>query len=70
MTATRSAISRDDLEGKFRELQGGVEGARTSVMSYVLVGGAVAVVAAVGVAFLLGRRKGKRSRTVIEVRRL
>ena len=70
MTATRSTISRDDLEGKFRELQGGVEGARASVMSYVLVGGAVAVVAAVGVAFLLGRRKGKRSRTVIEVRRL
>ena len=70
MTATRASISRSDLEGKFRELQGGVEGVRTSAMSYALIGGAVAVVAVVGVAFLLGRRKGKRSRTVIEVRRV
>jgi len=32
--------------------------------------GAVVVVAVVGIAFLMGRRKGKKGRTIVEVRRV
>jgi hypothetical protein len=53
-----------------RELQGGVDHARASATSYAIAAGAVVVVAVVGVAFLMGRRKGKKSRTVVEVRRI
>jgi hypothetical protein len=63
-------ITRRDIETKFRELQGNVETAGDQAKSYALVVGAVAVVAVVGVAYFLGRRRGKRRSTVVEVRRL
>jgi hypothetical protein len=70
-----SAIANDDikpadLEAKMRELQGEVETTATSAKEYVLVAGAVAAVAVIGIAFLLGRRRGKKKSTVVEVRRL
>lgn len=70
MNALPKEITRRDLESKFRELQGGVESAGESAKSYALVVGAVAVVAVVGVAYFLGRRRGKKRSTVVEVRRL
>jgi len=70
MTATKQAISRTDLERKMRELQGGVDDARASATSYAIAAGAVVVVAVVGIAFLMGRRKGKKGRTIVEVRRV
>ena len=63
-------ISRSDLEAKMRELQGEVETTATSAKEYAMVAGAVALVAIVSVAFLLGRRRGKKKTTVVEVRRL
>ena len=67
---TNQEISRSDLETKMRELQGEVETTATSAKEYALVAGAVALVAVVGVAFLLGRRRGKKKSTVVEVRRI
>ena len=67
---TKHDISRSDLEAKMRELQGEVETTATSAKQYALVVGAVAVVAVVSVAFLLGRRRGKKKTTVVEVRRI
>lgn len=70
MNALPKEITRSDLESKFRQLQGEVTSAGDSAKSYALAVGAVAVVAVVGVAFLLGRRRGKKRSTVVEVRRL
>jgi hypothetical protein len=70
MTAARSHITRADLEHKMRELQGEVETVGSTAKSYAVIVGGVAVVAVVGVAFLIGRRKGKKRTTVVEVRRL
>ena len=70
MNALPKEITRRDLETKFRELQGEVESAGASAKSYAVVVGAVAVVAVVGVAYLFGRRRGKKRSTVVEVRRL
>lgn len=63
-------ISRDDIESKLRELQGevdeGVDTAR-SVGAVVAVGAAVTLVV---VAYWLGRRRGRKRRTVLEIRRI
>jgi hypothetical protein len=63
-------IQRGDLEAKIRELHGGVEDTRQSATSTLLTVGAVVAVGVVAVAFLLGRRKGKKRTTVVEVRRI
>jgi hypothetical protein len=70
MNALPKDITPRDLETKFRELQGGVESAGESAKSYAITVGAIAVVAVVGVAYLLGRRRGKKRSTVVEVRRI
>jgi hypothetical protein len=63
-------ITRDDLEAKLRELQGEVDETKESVLSTAIAVGAVVVVGVVAVAFLLGRRRGRRRTTVVEVRRI
>lgn len=63
-------ISRSDLEAKLRELQGDVEETAQAATSTLVAAGAVVLVGIVAVAFLLGRRKGRRRTTVVEVRRI
>ena len=59
-----------DLEAKIRELQGDVEETAQAATSTLVTVGAVVAVGVVAVAFLLGRRKGRRRTTVVEVRRI
>ncbi len=70
MNARPEPIRRDDLEAKMRELQGEVDETRESATSTLLTVGAVVLVGVIAVAFLLGRRKGKKRTTVVEVRRI
>ncbi len=70
MNAQPQPIRRADLEAKMRELQGEVVETRESATSTLLTVGAVVAVGIVAVAFLWGRRKGKRRTTVVEVRRI
>jgi hypothetical protein len=67
--ATES-ISRDDIQAKFAQLQGQVDDkADTARDTAVTV--AVAILALIAVvAFLLGRRRGKQDKTVVEIRRV
>lgn len=65
-----SPITRDDLEAKLRELQGEVEETKESVLSTAITVGAVVLVGVVAVAFLMGRRRGKKRTTIVEVRRI
>ena len=69
MTATQR-ITRDDLENKFRELRGDVEGATEQAKGYAMAAAAVVVVGVAAVAFLLGRRRGRKKTTVVEIRRI
>lgn len=62
-------ITRDDIEEKMRELQGAGEFIADEAMNYAIVAGAVVLVAVVAVSFWLGRRRGRRNRTVVEIRR-
>jgi hypothetical protein len=68
MTATR--IERADLEAKFRELQGDVQETAEEAKSYVLVAAAVVVVGIAAVTFVLGRRRGRKRSTIVEIRRV
>jgi hypothetical protein len=63
-------ISRDDIEAKFRELQGEVEVIGEEARSYGITAAIGIVVVVVAVAFVLGRRRGRRNRTIVEVRRI
>jgi len=69
MTATQR-ITRADLEAKFAKLQGGatdkVADARQKLITAATVGGLLVVV----LAYFLGRRKGKRLTTLVEIRRV
>jgi hypothetical protein len=70
MEKSRSTkITREDIESRFREIQGDVvaveDEARSSVAAVIVVVGAVIVIAA----FALGSRRGRKRRTVVEVRR-
>lgn len=65
----KGPITRDDIEAKFRELTGDVdERAEAAKGTAVVVGAIVAAAVVVGV-FLLGRSRGRKKTTVIEVRR-
>lgn len=63
-------IDRDTIEAKFRDIQGDVDDVAGEAVNYAIVAGVVVAVAIVGVAFWLGKRRGRRKGTVIEVRRL
>jgi hypothetical protein len=68
--ATAERITRSDLESKFRELEGEASSTAAQARSYALAAAAVAVVAVATVAFVLGRRRGKKKTTVVEIRRI
>ncbi len=70
VTTNNGRVTRDDIEGKLRELRGEVDAVGESsrnVVGIVVVGVIVAVIAAT---YLLGKRKGHRKTTVVEVRRI
>ncbi|MFZ0015446.1 MAG: hypothetical protein WAL25_15180 [Acidimicrobiia bacterium] len=59
-------VSREDIERKAQELAGAVDQTTKSVKNVAIV---VAIVAAgiVAAAFIMGRRRGSRNKTVVEV---
>jgi hypothetical protein len=66
----RDRISRDDLEDKFRELEGGVHDQAESARSTIVTAGVVAALILLLLAFLLGTRKGRKRSTIVEIRRV
>ncbi|MFP3881081.1 MAG: hypothetical protein ACLFRT_05045 [Actinomycetota bacterium] len=63
------AVSRDDIEAKAQELIGAVDDTKESVQNKAVMGVVVAA-AVVATAFIIGRRRGKRNKTVVEVYRV
>lgn len=62
-------ISRDDIEAKAAELADAVEATKKSARNTAILG-VVAVAAVVAAAFIIGRRRGSRNKTVVEVYRV
>ena len=59
-------ISRDDIEAKARELVGAVDETKESAKDTAMIG-AGAIALAIVAAFVMGRRRGSRNKTVVEV---
>ena len=73
MTATverNGEVTRADIETKLREIRGEVNEVGESARSIGMIVGAVAVVAVVGAVYLFGRRRGRKEKTVVEIRRI
>jgi hypothetical protein len=72
-TPTRNGdrtVTRADIEAKLAELRG-VAGDSTEIaQNATKTGLIVAGVAAVVIAFLLGRRRGRKKSTIVEIRRV
>jgi hypothetical protein len=69
-TATDEKITRDQIEAKFREMTGDVTEEVEGVKSQALAVGLAVVVVSVAVVYLIGRRRGRRRSTIVEVRRI
>ena len=62
-------ITRQDLEAELRAAAGETDGSIGDRRSSLVLAAAVAVTVVVAVAYLVGRRAGRRRSTVVEVRR-
>ena len=68
--AGNGRITRRDIEAKIREMRGEVhETAEAAKVPIMAIAGGVAA-AVVVLAFLLGKRRGRRKSTVVEIRRV
>ncbi|MGH8986892.1 MAG: hypothetical protein ACRDY6_23930 [Acidimicrobiia bacterium] len=63
-------ITRADLEAKFGQIRDATESGAGATKSVGLAVGVAAVAAVVVVAFFLGNRRGRKRRTIVEVRRV
>ena len=70
MAEAQKKVSRDDLEAKFRSLQGDVQGKMEDRKQTLVVGAAVGGLLLVLLVFLIGRRSGKKKTTLVEIRRV
>ena len=70
MSNDSERITRDSLETALRDLQGDVDGGTKPLLTKIAyaAGGAAAVL--VCLAYLLGRRGGRKRATIVEVRRI
>jgi hypothetical protein len=62
-------VSRADIEAKARQLVDAVDETKESVQNKALLAVAAAAVVVVGT-FIVGRRRGSRNKTVVEVYRV
>jgi len=62
-------VGRDDIEAKMREITGEVGGEVETARNLALAVGVGVVTVVIVVAFFLGRRRGRKNTTIVEVRR-
>jgi MYXO-CTERM domain-containing protein len=70
MPGPEQPVSRADIEAKLAEIRGVADDTTEVAGEAAKTGLVVAGVAVVVVAFLLGRRRGRKKSTIVEVRRI
>jgi|1185.fasta_scaffold1511384_2 hypothetical protein len=63
-------ITKADIERKLAEIGGEVDDQVASTKHLAITAGAVGVAFILAVTFVLGRRRGKRLTTIVEIRRV
>ncbi|MFT7598205.1 MAG: hypothetical protein ACI8TP_001126 [Acidimicrobiales bacterium] len=67
---TDAKISPNDIETKFRDIQGQVDSVAEDGKKKALIGGGVGAVIILLLIYILGQKSGKKKSTVLEIRRL
>ena len=67
--SSEQRISKQDIENKIRALQSDISGRATEKKQSIVVIGSIAATAVVLLAYLLGRRSGRRRGSRVEFRR-
>ena len=62
-------ITKSDLEIKFQELQDDLQGRASDKKQSIIAVASIASAVVVLIAYLLGRRGGRKRRSVVEIRR-
>ena len=68
--ASGTKISRADIESKFREVQTELTTGAEAARNKAVTAGGVLVVVLLLLAYVLGRRGGRKRSTIVEIRRL
>jgi hypothetical protein len=63
-------VTRSHIEAKLREIRGEVDDTAGAAKPYALAAGVVAAIAVVALVYTMGKRKGRKRTTVVEVRRV
>ena len=66
---TEARITKEDLESKFQSLQDDLQGRASDKKQSIFAAVGVASAIVVLIAYLLGRRGGRKRRSVVEIRR-
>ena len=66
---TTTRITRQDIENKLRQVRGDVDTAGEAATKAGAIGAVVAGVVLVIAVYFIGKKRGKRSSTIIEVKR-
>ena len=69
-TAGEPKITRADIEAKFRQIQGDVETGVESGRDIGKVAAIAGTILALGVVYFMGRRHGRKKRTIVEIKRV
>jgi hypothetical protein len=70
VTTGNGRVTRADIEAKFRELKGEVDDTTEKAKPIGLAVVAGAAVLVLGLVYVMGRRKGTKLATVVEIRRV
>lgn len=68
--AVKKPITRADIEAKLAEIGGEVDDQVANTKQLAITAGAVGAAVLIAAVFLLGRRRGKKLRTIVEIRRV
>jgi hypothetical protein len=63
-------VTPDDIKAKLTQIEGSLESTTKAAMPVGIAIGAGAVLAVVVFAYVLGRRRGRKRNTVVEIRRV
>ncbi len=63
-------VTRHAIEAKLREIRGEIDTSATAAKPTAILVGAAVAIAVVGLAYAMGRRRGRKKTTLVEVRRV
>jgi hypothetical protein len=70
MAMASEHVTPEDIRAKLTEIDGSIQSTKEAAAPIGIAVGATVVVAVVALAYLWGRRRGRKRQTVVEIRRI